>query len=134
MDEKDPLFRLVADQADTDRELLTSILETRVRIDPSRGTFSFLPGARERLGTRGTILTALLARKALRLVGAKIQEPILPRDLEVASGVKGNSLRPALKQLVDRGYARRADDGYSVPDVVLQDVARGLDNGGSQSD
>jgi len=122
----DPLNRLLADEIGVNRELLATTLEDKVRIDRNRASFTFLPGMRAQLGTRGTILTALLARKALFLLGADVVEAAEPRDIELISGVKGNTLRPALKQLADRGLVRKNDDGYVVPDFALEDVALGL--------
>src|SRR5690606_449181 len=78
----DPLNRLVVDTAEVNRELLASLLEDKVVIDPGKGTFSFRFGVRERLGNQGVVIAALLAQKALILMGASVAEPMMPRELE----------------------------------------------------
>jgi hypothetical protein len=120
----DPLARLVVDQVEVDRELLASILADLVRVDPARGTFAFQHQARRNLGSKKTVIVALLARKALCLLGASIPEALLPKDIEALTGIKGNSLRPLIKQLADSGIIQRVDDGYVVPNFAIEDVAR----------
>ena len=122
----DPLMRLVVDQVEVNREVLATILEGKVRLDPTTGVFSFKPQVRARLGNRKTVLTAVLARKALHLLSGEINERVMPRDLEGLTGIRGNTLRPILKQLTDSGIVVRHSDGYSVPDAVMEDVAREL--------
>src|SRR5690554_2878862 len=97
----DPLNRLVVDTAEVNRELLASLLEDKVVIDPGKGTFSFRFGVRERLGNQGVVIAALLAQKALILMGASVAEPMMPRELEATTGIKGGTLRPILKKLAD---------------------------------
>ncbi len=124
--ETDPLARLVVDQTEANRELLARILEDKVRLDPAAKEFSFRHQVRARLGTKKTVLTALLTRKALHLLSADVPEAVTPRDLVVMTGIRGNTLRPVLKQLADRGIAVRRDGGYFIPNYALEDVARDL--------
>ena len=124
---EDPLKRLVIDQAETDRELLATLLEDKVRIDPSRATFSFKANIRGALGVKKLVLTALLARKAISLLARDVGEGLTPKELEVHLGVPGNSLRPALKFLKDHGLAVQQEGSrYSVPQYVLEDAGRFL--------
>src|SRR6266568_158949 len=93
----DPLSRLVVDEAAVNRELLASVLETKIRLDLGAGSFSFLPGIRERMNTRHQVLIALLAQKALHLLNAKFNEGLRPQEIEFVTGIKGGTLRPILK-------------------------------------
>lgn len=120
----DPLMRLVVNQAEVNRELLATVLEDKVRLDPSAGAFSFKHRARRSLGNRKCVLAALLAQKALHLLSSEINERLLPRELVTLTGIRGNTLRPILKQLSDCGIVQRYSNGYTVPDAVLDDAAR----------
>ena len=130
IDVTDPLARLIGNEIGDDRELLADILQDIVRLDPQRLSFTFLPGVRGQLGAKKTILSALLARKCLHLLGARIGESATPKDLELVTGVRGGTLRPAVKELVDAGLIQRGDDGlYRVPSFALEDVAALLRGG-----
>src|SRR6266436_3535573 len=119
----DPLSRLVVDEAAVNRELLASVLETRIRLDLGAGSFSFLPGIRERMNSRHQVLIALLAQKALHLLNSKFNEALRPQEIEFVTGIKGGTLRPILKILVDRRLARsEADRSYTVPGYALEDA------------
>lgn len=124
--QSDPLMRLVVNQIGVNRELLATILEDKVRLDPKAGVFSFKPDVRVRLGNRRTVITALLAQKALHLLAGENSECLMPRVLETLTGIRGNTLRPILKQLTDAGLVVRYSKGYTVPGAVIEDVAREL--------
>src|SRR5687767_7815845 len=102
----DPLSRLVVDEAAVDRELLASVLEGRIRLDMTHGSFAFHQGVRDRLNNRHQVLIALLAQKALHLLNEEFPEGLRPQDIELATGVKGGTLRPILKILGDRRLIR----------------------------
>jgi hypothetical protein len=124
----DPLARLVADEAEVNRELLANVLEGKVRLDLGRGTFTFLQGVRNGLGGRGLVVTALLAQQALHLLQERHASGLAPREIEAATGIPGGTLRPILKRLADKGIVRKEDTGvYTVPGYALEDVAREFD-------
>lgn len=120
----DPLARLVVDQQEVDRGLLATVLQPHVALDLNREAFSFRRGSRSSLKNAQVVLVTLLARKALVLLGAEMEEPLTPKELESLTGMKGGSIRPALKTLADDGAIRRDEAGrYFVPDFALADVA-----------
>ena len=125
--DRDPLSRLVVDAAEVNRELLARLLQSKVRVDPSRGTFSFLGGLRQGVTARELVVTALLAQQAVHLLDSRHPVGLAPRDIETCTGVQGGTLRPVLKRLADHGLVRRDEAGaYSIPGYALDDVAAEL--------
>jgi hypothetical protein len=124
----DPLERLVVDQAAADRELLASLLTGRIAVDRASARYSFVPGIRPQLGTRRTVLIALLARKALSLLVEGFVEPATPRELEAESGIRGGTLRPILKDLKDENLLLKTGDGYLVANHALEFAAAEFSN------
>lgn len=129
----DPLSKLVVNQAEVDRELLAELLTDKVAIDPGTGTFTFKHRVRKQLSKRNIVLAALLAQKALILLGAEVAEPLKPRELEPSTGIQGGTLRPILKKLTEEGIISRKSDGYFVPNHSLEAVADLLSEQGDQS-
>lgn len=121
-DTADPLSRLVVDQAEVNRELVAELLADRVTIDTSDATFAFKRQVRKQLNGAGVVMTALLAQKALVLLGAEVNEALRPRELEALTGIRGGTLRPILKKLSDEGMVSRKTDGYVVPNTALEDA------------
>jgi hypothetical protein len=107
----DPLLRLVRNEGEVNREHLARLLDGRVGLDPERGAFGFRHGVRDRLNKRERVLVALLAQKALHLIDGKQPEALKPADIERLTGIPGNTLRPILKVLSDKGITRRDDEG-----------------------
>lgn len=129
----DPLSRLVVDQAEVNRELLAELLADKVTIDPDAGTFAFKYHVRKQLGKSNVVLAALLAQKALVLLGAEVAEPLQPRDLEASTGIRGGTLRPILKKLSDERIVSRKSNGYLVPNHSLEAVTDLLGERGGQN-
>jgi hypothetical protein len=126
----DPLARLVVDEAAVDRELLATVLEDRARLDLSSGTFAFRPGVRDGLNSRQQVLVALLAQKALHLLKPHFPEGLRPQEIEIATGVKGGTLRPLLKVLIDRRLVRQGQDkAYIVPGYAIEDASHFVKDG-----
>lgn len=130
----DPLSRLVVDQDEVNRELLAELLADKVTIDPHGGTFAFKHRVRKELRKANVILIALLARKALVLLGAEVDETVKPRELEAHTGIRGGTLRPILKKLTDEGVVLRESGEYKVPNHSLEAVTDLLDKRGEQSE
>lgn len=122
----DPLARLVVDETEVNRELLARLLEDKVRLDPSRGTFTLLHGVRDSISARGLVVTGLLAQHALHLLNERHMAGLAPREIEARTGIQGGTLRPILKRLADRGLVRKNDDTgvYTIPGYALEDVAK----------
>ena len=127
----DPLARLVADEAAIDRELLATLLQDRIRLDLTHGSFSFLVGVRERLNNRQHVLTILLGQKAVHLLKGEFADGLRPQELETVTGIKGGTLRPLLKVLVDRRLIRQNQEkAYVVPGYALEEAAKFLNENG----
>jgi len=129
----DPLTRLVVDEAAVDRELLASLLEDKIRLDLTQGSFTFQQGVRGQLSNRQQVLVALLAQKALHLLADHYSEALLPREIEALTGVKPGTLRPILKQLADRRIIRQNDArAYYVAGYALEEAIQLLDVSGGR--
>jgi hypothetical protein len=127
----DPLSRLVVNEAAVDRELLAKVLENKIRLDLTQGSFAFHPGVRDRLNSRHQVLIALLAQKALHLLNNDYPEGLRPQEIEMATGVKGGTLRPILRVLSVRRLVRQdAWKSYVVPAYAIEDVGRFLNERG----
>ncbi len=128
----DPLTRLVVDEAEVNRELLASTLEGKIRVDIVRGTFVFVQRVREQLSKRQQVIVALLAHKALHLLDPKFPEALRPVDIESASGIRGGTLRPILKVLVDSDLIKRQDPerAYFVPGHSIESAKKFLNTRG----
>lgn len=84
--------------------------------------------AGQHLSTRQKVLVVMLARKAvvLRKQDLLDKESISPKQLEVVTGVQGNSIRPQLlslkKDRLIQSDKNSDDSGYYVPNYSLQQV------------
>jgi hypothetical protein len=116
----DPLESLLVDQREVDRGVLARGLAPFIRVDRENRTYAFLPGVRERLDNRRTVVASLLARKALRLLVADYTEACPPRVLEVETGIPGGTLRPLLKDLSGKRLLIKQGDGYLVANYSLE--------------
>jgi hypothetical protein len=117
---QDPLQRLFADRKTVTRELLTQVLIERVWLDRDTASFHFFPGVRDRLGRSRSVLTALLAQKALALASASEKESLTPRELEDRTGFKGGTIRPVLQDLTRMGVVAKRGSEYLVLDPMLE--------------
>lgn len=121
------LDELVVSGAELDRELVATILKPFVRID--RETCAIIPQDRwESLTVQRKVLVFLAARKAMRALDFGIaREECSPMEIEAATGVRGGTLRSALKRLADRRTIdKRQNGGYYVPNWALQRVKAAL--------
>lgn len=91
-------------------------------IDTNDATFTFKRNVRKQLNGTRVVVTALLAQKALVLLGAETTEALQPRELEALTGIRGGTLRPILKKLSDDGIVSRKADGYVLPNAALEDI------------
>ena len=73
-----------------------------------------------------SILTALLAQKALALATSSEKESLTPRDLEIRTGFKGGTIRPVLRDLTLLGVVTKRDGEYAVPDPMMEPAMKAL--------
>lgn len=108
---------------EVDQELIAEILAPFLRID--RDSCSIVPNERWlEMNNELKIILFLLAKKAMKLRDLPIDnEGALPTEIEKETGVKGGSLRPKLKQLLEQRIISKADDGrYIVPNYSLTKI------------
>jgi hypothetical protein len=122
----DPLHRLFADRRAVNRELLAKTLFERIWLDRETASFHFYPGVRDRIGRTRSILTALLAQKALALATDSENENLAPREIEIRTGFKGGTIRPVLRDLTMMGVATKREGKYGVPDPMLEEAIKAL--------
>jgi hypothetical protein len=123
----DPLHQLFADRTVVNRKLLAEALLERVWLDRQDMSFHFHPGVRDRLGRLRSVLIALLAQKALALATGAEDESLAPRAIEIRTGFKGGTIRPVLQELLARGFIRKHEGKYGVPDAALEAAIQALD-------
>lgn len=115
----DPLDELVANTREISREQVVAMLRGKVLLDIEARTFVISPEARARMSARGVMLVALLGQKALALkTGAP--DVLLPKQIEALTGMKGGTVRPALRGLAEDGLVLNNGGAYSIHASSLQ--------------
>jgi hypothetical protein len=125
--DQDPLSRLFADRRAVNRELLAEILLEKVWLDRETASFHFYPGVRDRIGKSRSVLTALLAQKALALATDSDHESLSPQEIEIRTGFKGGTIRPVLRDMTMAGVATKRGGKYTVSDPMLEEAIKALD-------
>ena len=128
------LEELLVNREELDRQLLAEVLLPFVGIDPARK--EIVPKeAWSGLNAEGKILIVLLTRKAMYAmpeVGIGV-EGLASKEVEVATGVKGGTLRPTLTRMKKKGLI--SQDGqkrYYIPGtsvLAVKSAVRGGSNG-----
>lgn len=110
----DPLDELVADTKGVSREKLVEILRGKVNLSADGG-FLILPGFRTvDRNARHIVLVALLAQLAVSLRTDGVSPALTPKDLEKATGLKGGTIRPAVKSLKGKGLVVPEGKAYAM--------------------
>jgi hypothetical protein len=127
----DPLDKLFVDERQlVDKQLLADTILPFVRIFLDQGS-AHIDFTKEgaSLTVKQKILTYLLARKAVVLRNKDLlgRESISPKELETATGILGNTLRPILLQL-KKGRLVQTDKsteegGYFIPNYAVHQAA-----------
>ncbi len=119
----DPLSPLLVDIADLDRNLLAGVLLPYLQIDRTTvGIVPVEPAWRETTNET-KVLLYLLARRAMLALGFTPYAEVTPVEIERATGMPGNSVRPALKRLLHAGHTERTANGlYTIPAHRLRRV------------
>lgn len=114
------LEQLLVSSKEINRGLVADLLEPFVRIDPD--ACEIVPTASwGRLSNESKSLIYLLARKAMVALDLPVgTEGATPQEIEKATGVLGNSLRPVLKRLLGQRLVSKADGRYYVPNYGLE--------------
>ena len=122
MNEEKNLEKLFIDEEEVSRDLLYDILAPYIRF--SKKTNDIIP-TRDflKLKTDQKILVTLAAIKALFVLGKRDDDKIAPKELEKLTGIKGNTLRPVLKNLYDqRIILKDPEGGYYLPPMSIPTV------------
>ena len=111
------LSDLLVDRARLDEELLVTTLRNLVGID--KETLEIVPGERwSSLNSQQLVVAVLLTRKAMyAMPEVEVEsEGLSSSELEVATGLKGGTIRSALKRLKDKTVVAQDPKGrYYVP-------------------
>jgi hypothetical protein len=124
--EADPLMALVVDTRQISREQLAQILKGRVLLDLQSDSFVLQPGAKARSNAGQAVLLSLLAVKALSLLKPNIPDILSPKELENVTGLRGGTIRPAVRRLSAEGLVIRRAEGYTIHSSALARVAIAL--------
>ena len=116
------LEELLVSSKDINRGLVADLLEPFTRIDAD--ACEIVPTSSwPRLSNESKSLIYLLARKAMVALDLPVgTEGATPQEIERATGVLGNSLRPVLKRLLDQRLVHKADGRYYVPNHALENA------------
>lgn len=125
---KDPYEGIIVSGDSLDRELLAKTVQPFIQIfvDGDQPEIVFKT---DKLTVRKKILVYLLGRKVLRdkgLLPDGEEEGLSPSQLEDGTHVKGNTLRPQLRTLLDARLVQKSDSRYFVPNYSLINVNKTL--------
>lgn len=123
MDSSNPLTRLVVDAVDV-REQLASALTDYVVYD-ERGQLAFTASF-DRATARHRVLIAVMALIGQAHLGGREEGPVRPAEIQDVTGMPGGTVRPKLRELVDRRCLTSSDGAYILPDALVRNGMREL--------
>jgi|GEM_PF-1954186 len=111
---------LLVDEEEVNEEILTETVINYVQIGEQSG--NLVPkSAYDDLTAREKIVVALLAHRARFGLDMVEGEWIKPGAISSMTGVKKNTVYPAVRDLADEGIARNSDEGaYMIPSVNVE--------------
>ncbi len=119
MGDEGELEKLLANEAELNRGLLSSVLLPYVRIGRESGSPIFTPEF-SRLTNSGKIVVYLLSRKAASAMGvSNITESATPREISEATGISYGSVKPTVSDLARKHVLVRTEGQYSFPSHLL---------------
>ena len=117
------LETLVVRGRELNRGLVAKVLALFLKIDGD--TCSIIPGERwEKLNNESKIIMFFLARKAMKALDLAIEnEGATPTEIETELGIKGGSVRPVVRKLLDQRIVARTSEGrYFVPNYSIEKI------------
>jgi len=122
------LDELFVNGKEIDQGLVAKILSHFLKID--RDSCTIVPNEKwQELNNELKIILFLIARKAMKLRGLPIDnEGATPFEIGEEIGLKGGSVRPKLKSLLDQKIINKTDDArYFVPNYSLTKIKTMVD-------
>lgn len=117
---------LLIDEKEVSETLLTETLIDYIRIGDESG--SIVPQeAYEELTNRKKVVVILLAQHALEGLEMNDQQWLTPTEIAEKSGIKKNSVYPAVRELDDGGVVETDDGSYRIPTHSLETAKRELE-------
>jgi len=117
---------LLIDEEEVSETLLTETLIDYVRIGDESG--SIVPqDAYEDLTNRKKVIITLLAQHALEGLEMTDQQWLTPTEIAEKSGIKKNSVYPAVRELDNDGVVDADDGSYRIPTHSLETAKRELE-------
>ncbi|MFB6142259.1 MAG: helix-turn-helix domain-containing protein [Halorientalis sp.] len=109
------LNELLVDEEELNEELLYEVLSDLVQIGKNSGRL--VPKAPFRdLNSRRKVVVVLLAQKAKKALDLAESEWMTPSEISEISGIKKNTVYPAVRHLEDdAGLAESEDGSYHIP-------------------
>lgn len=117
---------LLVDEEEVNETLLTETLVDYIRIGDESG--NLVPqNAYEELTNREKVIVVLLAQHALEGLDMTDQEWWSPTEIAEKSGIKKNSVYPAVRELDDADVVKNDDGAYRIPTHSLETAKRELE-------
>lgn len=123
------LENLVVDEQALNETLLADVLSKYVRIGEDSGSI-YPKDSFENLRSDRKTAIVLLTQHAKSVLDMAESEWLSPSDIVAISGLKDGTVRPKVRELVDRGLAEDDDGIYRIPAPNLRDAVEFI-NGGS---
>lgn len=128
MSEQSSLEDLLVDEEQLNEELLANTVGKYVDIGKDSG--DLIPNeSYNKLNSREKCTVALLAQKARFELDMAEDEWLSPTELSELSGVKKNTIYPAVRELADEGVVRGEDGQYVIPSVKIEEAKEYLAEG-----
>lgn len=109
-------------------EIMKKILKNTIHLDPKRKDLIIKSKFNcEALGARHKLLIGLVALKAMHMEGWIETDEISSKELANKLGIKYNTVRPILLQLVEEGLVERSGRGrYRIKLTRIDDIYNAL--------
>lgn len=127
------LKNLTIKQNKIKEENLEELLSGFVLFDESKEEIILTPKSM-RLTNREKILIFLIALKGWQFIISKNEliDRIKPKNLEKKLRIPGNSLRPMLLSLLKNNLIDKDENGYFIPDILINEIKKNLMKGGEK--
>ena len=112
------LKELLVDESELNERLLVDVLKEFVKVEKISGNLIFTEKF-DRLNSRQKLIIVSLAMKAKWRLKMVKTEKMKPKDFEVLTGLPGNTIRPALKELRKYNIFSCDKEGYWISNANL---------------